>query len=234
MADRLYTSNEADEVLSALRFETKLEKATLARMAFALSLVKEGSDVAQSSSFTGAEMKRPTFVGEDEVFMRALICRVYQKRDIGEDAFFSNRSIVKNHIDSGADLLGRMFQECGRDADAMLMRLVDEVEFGGRRETAGHGLDVFIGRTLLQRSELIMEINNTAKHANSHLAIMGKPGTGKTQFILKILADIRQQSNYQTNFIYFDYKGDVVDNERFLEVAKVIPFRLLQGGEASP
>jgi hypothetical protein len=30
MADRLYTSSEADEVLSALRFETKLEKATLA------------------------------------------------------------------------------------------------------------------------------------------------------------------------------------------------------------
>ena len=35
MADRLYTSSEADEVLSALRFETKLEKATLARMALA-------------------------------------------------------------------------------------------------------------------------------------------------------------------------------------------------------
>ena len=36
MADRLLTSKDADEVLSALRFETKLEKATLARMAFAL------------------------------------------------------------------------------------------------------------------------------------------------------------------------------------------------------
>ncbi len=234
MADRLYTSNDADEVLSALRFETKLEKATLARMAFALSLAKEGPDVAQSPSFTGGEMKRPTFVGEDEVFMRALICHAYQKRDIGEDLFFSNRSIVKNHIDSGAVLLGQLFQECGRNADSLLMRLVDEVEFGGRRETAGHGLDIYIGRTLLQRSELIMAINNTARHANSHLAIMGKPGTGKTQFILKILADIRQQSNYQTNFIYFDYKGDVVDNERFLEVAKVHPFRLLQGGESLP
>jgi DNA sulfur modification protein DndE len=234
MADRLYTSNDSDEVLSALRFETKLEKATLARMAFALSLAKEGPDVAQSSSFSGGEMKRPTFVGEDEVFMRALICHIYRKRDIDEDRFFSNRSIVKNHIDSGADLLGRLFQECGRDADSLLMRLVDEVEFGGRRETAGHGLDIFIGRTLLQQGELIMEINNTAKHANSHLAIMGKPGTGKTQFILKILADIRQQSNYQTNFIYFDYKGDVVDNERFLEAAKVLPFRLLQGGESLP
>lgn len=44
MADRLYTSNEADEILSALRFETKLEKATLARMAFALSLSRVGDE----------------------------------------------------------------------------------------------------------------------------------------------------------------------------------------------
>jgi DNA sulfur modification protein DndE len=234
MADRLYTSNEADEVLSALRFETKLEKATLARMAFAISLTKEGSDVTPSSSFTGAEMKRPTFVGEDEIFMRALIAHVYNKSDIDEDSFFSNRSIVKNHIDSGAELMGRMYQECGKDADSLLMRLVEEVEFGGRRETAGHGLDIFIGRTLLKQQEMIMEINDTAKHANSHLAIMGKPGTGKTQFVLKVLTDIRQQSNYQTNFIYFDYKGDVVENERFLEASKVHPFRLLQGGESLP
>jgi DNA sulfur modification protein DndE len=234
MADRLYTSNEADEVLSALRFETKLEKATLARMAFAISLTKEGPDVVSSTSFSGAEMKRPTFVGEDETFMRALIAHVYNKNEIDEEGFFSNRSIVKNHIDSGAELMGRLYQECGRDADSLLMRLVEEVEFGGRRETAGHGLDIFIGRTLLQQQEMIMEINNTAKHANSHLAIMGKPGTGKTQFILKILTDIRQQSNYQTNFIYFDYKGDVVDNERFLEAAKVHPFRLLQSGESLP
>lgn len=234
MADRLYTSNDADEVLSALRFETKLEKATLARIAFALSMTKEGPDVDQSTSFTGGEMKRPTFIGEDEVFIRALISYVYQKHEINEEEFFSNRSIVKNHIDSGARLLGQIFQECGRDADALLQRLVNEVEFAGRRESAGQGLDIFIGRTLLQKVELIMELNNTAKHANSHLAIMGKPGVGKTQFILKILADIRLQSNYQANFIYFDYKGDVVDNERFLEVAKVHPFRLLQGGQNLP
>ena len=136
MADRLYTSNDADEVLSALRFETKLEKATLARMAFALSLSKEGTSVVPSTSFSGAEMKRPTFVGEDEVFIRALICHVYHSRDFSEDQFFSNRSIVKNHIDSGAALLGQMFQTCGRDVDSLLMSLVDEVEFGGRREAA--------------------------------------------------------------------------------------------------
>lgn len=234
MADRLYTSSEADEVLSSLRFETKLEKATLAKIAFTLSLVKEGPQVEQSPNFSGSEMKRPTFFGEDEVFIRALLSYSYKKLEINEDELFSNRSLVKNHIDHGATLLGQLFQECGRDATSLLRRLVQEVEFSGRREMLGHGLDIFIGRTLLQRNDLIMELNNTVKHANSHLAIMGKPGVGKTQFLLKILTDIRIQSNFQTNFIYFDYKGDVIDNTRFLEVAKVQPFRLLQGGQSLP
>ena len=48
MADRLYTSSESDEILSALRFETKLEKVVLARIAFALSLKSAGADVAVS------------------------------------------------------------------------------------------------------------------------------------------------------------------------------------------
>jgi DNA sulfur modification protein DndE len=234
MADRLYTSSEADEVLSALRFETKLEKATLARIAFVLSLVKDGPKVTTNPSFSGGELKRPTFIAEDEVFIRTLIAHTYGKREIAEDEFFSNRSIVKNHIDSGATLLAKMFQEAGRSGDALIRRLVDEVEFAGRREHLGSGLDIFIGRTLLQRAELLMELNNTTKHANSHLAIMGKPGVGKTQFLLKILTDIRIQSNFQTNFIYFDYKGDVVDNARFLELARVQPFRLLQGGQSLP
>jgi DNA sulfur modification protein DndE len=234
MADRLYTSNAADEVLSALRFETKLEKAVLARIAFALSLVKDGAGVVPSPSFGGAEMKRPTFVGEDEVFLRALIAHTYGKRDFSEDEFFSNRSVVKNHIDSGTALLAQMFQETGRSGEGLIRRLVDEVEFAGRREQLGSGLDIFIGRTLLKRTELVMELNNTTRHANSHLAIMGKPGVGKTQFLLKILTDIRIQSNYLTNFIYFDYKGDVAENARFQELARVQPFRLLQGGQGLP
>lgn len=234
MADRLYTSSDADEVLSALRFETKLEKATLARIAFTLSLVKDGVAVSPSPSFSGGELKRPTFIAEDEVFLRTLIAHTYGKREFSEDEFFSNRSIIKNHIDSGAALLAKMFQETGRSGDALIERLVDEVEFAGRREQLGSGLDIFIGRTLLQRTELIMELNNTTKHANSHLAIMGKPGVGKTQFLLKILTDIRIQSNFQTNFIYFDYKGDVVENARFLELARVQPFRLLQGAQSLP
>lgn len=234
MADRLYTSNNADEILSALRFETKLEKFTLARIAFALSLIKDGPDVPESLNFGGGEMKRPTFIGEDEVFVRSLISYVYKKPGIEEDEFFSNRSIIKNHIDHGAEKLGQIYQECGHNIDSLFSRLLGFVEFSGRREGLGHSFDIFIGKTLLQKNELVMELNNTAKHANSHLAIMGKPGVGKTQFLLKILTDIRIQSDYQTNFIYFDYKGDVVENTRFIDTARVQPFRLLQRGEALP
>lgn len=234
MADRMYTSSEADEILSALRFETKLEKATLARMAFALSLSQVGKAVPISSNFSGSEMRRSTFFAEDEILISTLLAYVYQQSDINDDQLFSNHSLIKNHIDHGAQLLNGLFQSSGRNGDGLVARLAAAVEFSGRREHFGQGLDILIGRTLLQNNALVMELNNTAKHANSHLAIMGKPGVGKTQFLLKLLTDIRIQSNYQTNFVYFDYKGDVVDNDRFMEIAKVQPYRLLQAGQSLP
>jgi DNA sulfur modification protein DndE len=234
MADRLYTSSEADEILSSLRLETKLEKAVLARIAFTVSLIKDGKDVPTTTSFNGGEMKRPTFIGSDETFFRSLLSYVYEKADIAEDEFFSNKSLVKDHVENGCRHLNKMHAECGHNADALIKKLVGIVEFGGRKELLGHALDIFLGKTVLQNSDLIMELNNTVKHANSHMAIMGKPGVGKTQFLLKILADIRIQSNYQINFIYFDYKGDVADNQIFIEIAKVKPYRLLQSGQSLP
>lgn len=234
MADRLFTSNETDEILSTLRYDTKLEKSVLARMAFALSLATQGADVPLYPDFGGGEIKRPTFVGTDEVFMRTLIASVYRKAEISEDEFYSNKSIIKYHIDNGSSLLQKMFVECGRDTSKLIARLVGAVDFEGRKEFIGKGLEILIGRQLLNKQEVILELNNTTKHANSHLAIMGKPGVGKTQVLLKILADIRIQSNYQTNFIFFDYKGDVVDNQKFIEITKAQPYELLQGNQSLP
>ncbi len=234
MADRLYTSQETDEILSALRLETKLEKNLLARVAFSMSLSSEGANVPVSTNFSGGEMKRPTFFGTDELFYRTLISYVYNKQDIQEDELYSNKSIIKNHVDSGSKRLHKLFVESGNNADLMLKKIVGIIEFKGRKEMFGKGFELFLGKTLLQKTDVILELNNTQKHANSHLAIMGKPGVGKTQFLLKILADIRIQSNYQTNFIYFDYKGDVADNIKFIDVAKVHLYRLLQGMQTLP
>lgn len=234
MADRLYTTRETDEILSALRLETKLEKFILARIAFTLSLVEDGTKVSASTDFSGAEIKRPTFIGQDELFIRTLIRDVYKTADIEEDFFYSNKSIIKNHIDNGAQKLKRLFEESGNNADLLIKKLIAKVEFRGRKEIFGKGLEIFLGKEILQKTDVVMELNNTNIHANSHMAIMGKPGVGKTQFLLKIIADIRLQSNFQTNFIYFDYKGDVADNIKFCEVSKVQSYRLLQGSQTLP
>ena len=110
-------------------------------------------------------MKPPTFIGEDEVFLRTLIAQIHGKRDFSEDEFFSNRSILKNHNDSGTAKLAHMFHEVGRSGDRLIAGLVGEVEFAGRREQPGHGLDIFIGRrSCCSQAELG---NNAAKHANS-------------------------------------------------------------------
>lgn len=234
MADRLYTSSESEEILSALRFETKLEKYILARIAFSLSISIDGPNVPASSNFSGAEMKRPTFIGTDEVFIKSVLSYVHRINEIPEEELYSNKSLIKSHIDNGCKHLIRIFEESGHSAELLLKKVSEVVEFSGRREIRGYGLDLFIGKTVLDKKEIILELNNTKKHANSHLAIMGKPGVGKTQFLLKLLADIRVKSNYQTNFIFFDYKGDVVENQKFLDVAKVQSYRLLQGNQTLP
>lgn len=234
MADRLYTSLKTDEYISALRAFTKLDKAILARMAFSYSLVHTGKNVARSTNFSGGEMKRPSFIANDEVFFRTLISQVHEIEDVEESEFYSNKSIIKDHIDNGTQLLWDIFYKNGEDINRWHSEIVSTIELSGGKTVKTKDLDIFIGRNILHNDNLIMSLNDTTKHANSHLAIMGKPGTGKTQFLLKILADIRIQSEFQTNFIFFDYKGDVVDNDTFTDVTRARTYKLLQGNEALP
>ena len=234
MADRLYTSQEADEYINGLRSETKLDKAIIAKMAFITSLVTEGPEVIPSLTFGGGEMKRTSFIGSDEIFIKTLISHVYKKSDILEDELYSNKSIIKNHVDSGSRILWKLYEQNGHDINRWYGELLSRVELKDAREIFTKDLDIFIGRMVLNNEEFIIELNNTKKHANSHLAIMGKPGVGKTQFLIKILSDIRVQSQFQTNFIFFDYKGDVVTNEKFVEVTRARTYRLLQGNERLP
>lgn len=234
MADRLYTSLKTDEIISALRSVTNLDKAVIAKMAFAYSITAQGKDVNDSTDFSGGEMKRPTFVGSDETFIRSLISLVYEKPEVDEAEFYSNHSIVKNHVDNGAALLWNLYHKNGEDVNRWYAELVKIIQLSGRHDVKTKGLDVFIGRNIVNNDDLIMGLNDTAIHANSHLAIMGIPGVGKTQFLLKILADLRIQSEFQTNFIYFDYKGDVVDNDTFTNASRCRTYKLLQGSEQLP
>ncbi len=234
MADRLYTSLKTDEIIGAFRATTKLDKSILARMAFSYSLVHTGKEVNKSTNFSGSEMRRHSFLSTDELLVKTLINQVYQITDLDDNQFFSNKSIVKDHIDNGTLLLWDLFQKNGEDINKWYSEIVSTIHFTGAKKLKTKDLDIFIGRNILNNSEIIMPLNDTTIHANSHLAIMGKPGVGKTQFLLKILADIRIQSDFQTNFIFFDYKGDVVDSETFIDVSRARTYKLLQDNEYLP
>ena len=65
------------------------------------------------------------------------------------------------------------------------------------------------------------------RQTNNYLAVKGKPGSGKTQFVKDLLAQIRRQSEFAVNFIFFDYaKGDVADDADFIEATRAEVVRL--------
>jgi DNA sulfur modification protein DndE len=163
MADRLYTSQQADEFINGLRMESKLEKSILTRIALCISLIKNGPSVLVSNNFSGGELKRPTFFKDEEVFIKALINQVYQRSDFTDDEFYSNKSVIKNHIDDGAGILWALYESNGRDITRWFKELLTFVEFEHGRDPIGKELDIFIGRNILTREELFMEINDTGK-----------------------------------------------------------------------
>jgi DNA sulfur modification protein DndE len=226
MPDRIHTSSAAEEILTNLRYVTRIEYSALARLALAWSLTKHGRDVPESTDIAGKEIRWASLFGSDESALMSITALVYGEHMSQNDEILARR--IKQHVDCGCDMLGRLFQASGRDETVFLQRLASEVSLTSN-SISSWGipiLNIALGLKELNNEHVTIELNNTVRHANSHLAIMGKPGVGKTQFLLKILSDIRAQSQFQTNFIFFDYKGDVVDNDRFLDVTRCTTYTL--------
>ena len=226
MPERIHTSAAAENVLNRLRNTTRLDYAVLARIALALSVKTRGKTVPESSDITGKEVRYRSLFGEDELTLNAVLSVIYGKRLNFEDEEVSK--MLKNHVDHGCELLSAVYDQGGQDWLAFMKRLVSEASLttSGVLDGEVPALDIELGQHELSGSRVVMELNNTIKHANSHLAIMGSTGVGKTQLLLKILADIRMKSQFRTNFIYFDYKGDVGADQKFLEATRCEVFKL--------
>jgi DNA sulfur modification protein DndE len=228
VADRLFTSSAGEATLSRLRAATRLEFASLARVALCLSIKRHGAEVPASLDFSGKEIRDRSLFGSDEVLYRSIVQMVYGRQFSNEDEFLSKRSLVKDHVDSGLALMQQQFDDCGQDVAKFLGWLAAEAHVPDRSTWTGtvQPLSLTVGREPRTGDPAILALNNTLLHPNFHVAMMGKPGVGKTQLLLKMLADIRDQSGFRTNFILFDYKGDVASNGRFVDVTRAETFQL--------
>ena len=153
-------------------------------------------------------------------------------RALTDDEFLH---LLKAHVDHGFELIQKE-TESFKNNDEYVDYLVELAQLGlAQRDieaapkmeaTAVFSgvLTLEIGKDAKTEQNISVEFN---RRTNNYLAVTGKPGSGKTQFVQDLLVQLRQQSNYQLNFIFFDYaKGDVAGNTEFVEATKAEVLRL--------
>lgn len=82
-------------------------------------------------------------------------------------------------------------------------------------------IPVRIGVDKVSGQPHIINFNKTDEHSNNYVGVIGKPGSGKTYFVKHLLKEIRKNSQFETNFIIFDYaKGDIADDPPFTRASR--------------
>ena len=153
-------------------------------------------------------------------------------RALNDDEFLQ---LLKAHVDHGFALIANDTNGF-KSEDDYVEYLVELTRAGleqRKQEAAptnettpafGGLLDLQIGWNAKTDAPVIVEFN---RRTNNYLAVTGKPGSGKTQFVKDLLAQLRRQSDYQVNFIFFDYaKGDVADDADFVAATRAEVVRL--------
>jgi DNA sulfur modification protein DndE len=225
MANKLFTTRGSEAILTELFHWTKIEYAALARIAIALSIKQTASRVNIEKDETGKEFNRYSLAGSYDIFLKSILSLVHG-RQLTDEEYFS--TYMKSHLDDGCTILNRLWKESEASVDQFLAKIsaaapsIPTEIYHGRVPR----FEITVGHDQLTNEPVVLRLNDTRKHANPHLSIMGKPGTGKTQSLLKILADIRTYSNFETNFIFLDYKGDVASNQTFVEATQSQVFSL--------
>jgi len=173
----------------------------------------------------GKEYKDETLYGylgdhPNKVIYKALVEQHYNK-NLNESDF--NR-LIKLHLDDGLETLSKNLLDVNKGRNYHFDFLLNIVKNGvnlisgenisiskpnvKKEVSSFNGLLSFsIGKTKDGR-EIIIPINDLNHFDSHHIAIAGMTGSGKTELIKDILYQIKQNTNDQLKFIYFDYKGE--------------------------
>ena len=218
------TSREAEDAFRSLHKKLNLPFNLLCRLAWSKSLIiKEPVDIAHPE-ITGKEFNRYSVTGEYDDLMKALTCE-HAGRKLSDEEFFGG--YFKAHVDRGIQLLEKELLETD-STDAFwssLLRALPISREGSERTPLGGVpvVSVNVGEEVGTGEPVICSLNTAT---NPHMAVVGIPGSGKTQFILKILADIRA-NNPSVNFIFLDYaKGDVAGDKKLVRAANARVYTL--------
>lgn len=228
MQINIKTSEANQEVVRKLtaKLPSMAKENVIARIALGYSL-KLGKKFAPSDfnsyDSRGKEYKDQTLFDERyRDFYIALVCQHYGIYKTDENL----PKYIKLHIDHGLEIMGETFDKSpsytfmdflkdNLESGISLMEKV-QVSLGSVKNTSQHidkdyyssPIKINVGRSVKDAAtQVILEFNNTALHSNSHIAIAGNSGTGKTQFALYLLRELYTKSSSKIKFIYLDFKG---------------------------
>ena len=132
---------------------------------------------------------------------------------------------VKLHIDHGLELMDNLFSNNINytffdfliehlDKGISLLSAVnvslDSVKNNSQnveKSNFKEPIRINVGRSSSLNKDILLGFNDTKVYNNSHIAVAGSSGTGKTQFALELLNQICVESNFHVSFIYLDFKG---------------------------
>jgi len=218
------TSAENKEVVQRLTSKLAIsEQNIIARIAINYSLSKdrhfEIKDILTSKD--GKEYKEHTLLGNYKNFYIALMCKHYELPTTSPDL----PKYFKMHLDDGLQLIDKIFAD--NPNYPMFDFLVKHLETGietledievsldpvrNRNQSINKEffnglLRLDVGKRIDNGEVIAIELNDTNKYNNCHIAVAGESGSGKTQFALELLRQFHIKSNEQIKFLYLDFKG---------------------------
>lgn len=226
-SDRVIFSESAKENLIKVVRRLKLganRDYVGARLALARSIASNEQPPLPEGANSNKSILLPTLTHPYESLFKALITQRHQ-RQLNDTQYVE---YLKAHIEHGLVLMAKEMEK--EDADDYLVRLarqgleqqssMDKRVDTKQKFSPGFSsiLNLDLGEDMATGKTISVNFNKTDEHNNNYLAVVGKPGSGKTYFIKSLLKRIRKQSEHKINFIFFDYaKGDVASDEKFVK-----------------
>lgn len=241
MATKIKLSAVATEQMSYVQARLNLnrrEKLWTLRTAVARSLQAKhmmGTNATRSNVQDFVDGIRPfeielvTFEQKDSLLFRALFNQHYQKKLTDDDY----QKYLSYHIEHGLNLI---YNETNNFSGYEYLVFVarnglEHSEISGSSKTKNtqvlqstgfdNVLTFRVGVDASSGKPEVINFNKTDEHANNYVGIIGKPGSGKTYFVKFLLRELRRLSQYETNFIIFDYaKGDIAGDVDFVNATQ--------------
>jgi hypothetical protein len=208
-------SKEAEEFIELVHVRVgAATKAVLGRSALCLALAGKIPDDFKPAPASGKDISWEALVGELEpVFNAALNLRA--GRALTET---QRQQEFRRHFEWGCRKMKDIWEnEAGRDQGKFIAALLQRSDLGSTTPPfATDGTDATSPAQPVVEHEVKLSLVTDAEPwvlnragGNSLLVISGKPGSGKSQLALDLLAQVARQG---VRFVFFDLKGELEDD----------------------